>query len=79
MKQKPAPSKIDAARAILAKAAAPVKFGVLRTKLERKLRMVIGRQKLYQLLAGMKHAKEVETVGRGELTWYYLNPRRSAK
>jgi hypothetical protein len=71
----PAPTKAKAARAILAAAAAPVRFDRLHKKLERKLKMVIGRHVLYQLMAGMKHKKEVETVGRGDDTWYYLKPK----
>ena len=58
-------TKTEALRATLTAAGRP------------QLRQVIGRQKLYTMLAGLKTAGEIETVGRGDDRFYTLKKRKS--
>ena len=69
--------KTEAIRKIFRKVGRPLKIDDLRNRLESLLRQVVGRADLYALLASMKKAKEIDTVGRGDDCWYHLLARKA--
>ena len=75
---RPPPKKTQPIRDILTAAGRPLNIDELQPRLENKLKQIIGRRKLYMLLAGMKTTGEIETVGRGDDCFYALK-RRKAK
>jgi len=67
-----ADSKTQGIRDILASAGRPLKLDELQPRLERKLKQIVGRAKLYTLLSVMIAAGELDSVGRGEGRFYWF-------
>ena len=65
-------TKSDAIRSALKSARHPLTLDQLRPRIERSLRQIIGRQKLYTLLSVMIAARELDTVGRGDSRFYWF-------
>lgn len=65
-------TKSDAIRSALRSAGKPLTLEQLQARIERKLRMICGRQKLYTLLSVMQVAGEIVSEGRGETRTYAL-------
>lgn len=63
--------KTQGVRDALTMAGRPLNLFELQKRLERRTKQVIGKAKLYQLLARMVHAGEIETVGRGDTYRFY--------
>lgn len=61
-------NKSDAIRAVLAKG--PRTLRQIQPGVERRLRQIVGRQKLYTLLSVMQNAGELVSTGRGEARTY---------
>lgn len=75
---KHADGKTQAVRDALVEAGRPMNLYELMAALERKMRQVIGKAKLYQLLAGMIAADELDSVGRGDdhrFYWFKSAPK----
>jgi len=70
--------KTQAIRDILTAADRPLKLDELQPRLERKLKQVVGRQKLYTLLSVMQNDGEMESIGRAENRFYLLKQRKAA-
>lgn len=70
--------KTQAIRDILTAAGRPLKLDELQARLERKLKQVIGRQKLYTTLSVMQADGEMESIGRAENRFYLLKQRKGA-
>lgn len=64
--------KTAAVRAVLKAKSRPLSFDEIRAGVERRLKSIIGKQALYILLAGLKKAGEVDTVGRADDRFYHL-------
>lgn len=70
---KPAePSKTQAIRDALVKAGRPMNQAQLQAAIERRLKQVVGKAKLYTLLSVMINAKELDSVGRGASRFYWF-------
>lgn len=65
-------NKSEAIRALLRAAGRPLSIDELQPRLERKLRQIVGKQKLYTLLSVMQAARELASVGRGEQRFYWF-------
>lgn len=63
--------KTQAVRDILLKTGRPMKISELQPAIERKLKQVVGKAKLYQLLATMIKDDELDSVGRGDDWRFY--------
>lgn len=70
--------KTQAIRDICLAAGRPLKLDELQARLERKLKQVIGRQKLYTLLSVMQSDGEMESIGRAENRFYLLKQRKAS-
>ncbi len=64
-------NKTAAICAVLAKSRRPITMEVLQPRVERKLKQVVGRQKLYTLLSVLKVNGVIDTLGRGAERAYY--------
>ena len=69
---KRADSKTQGIRDILTAAGRPLNIDELRERLERKLRQIIGKAKLYTLLSVMISDGELDSVGRGDYRFYWF-------
>ena len=69
---KRADSKTQGIRDLLAAAGRPLNIDELRERLERKLRQIIGKAKLYTLLSVMISDGELDSVGRGDARFYWF-------
>lgn len=65
-------SKTQAIRDALTKTGRPMSLDELRAHAERRLKQIINKQKLYNLLTMMINAKELDTVGRGKSRFYWF-------
>lgn len=65
-------TKSDAIRSALRSAGKPLTLEQLQARIERKLKMIVGRQKLYTLLSVMQVAGEIVSEGRGNQRTYDL-------
>lgn len=65
-------NRTAAIRRVLARAGKPLDLYTLWEKVERDLRMVIGRKQLYDLLSMMQTHGEITTAGRAETRTYAL-------
>lgn len=65
-------NKTQKIRDVLNSAGHPLTIDQLQPRLERKLKQIIGRQKLYTLLSVMQHAGELISMGRGDDRFYML-------
>lgn len=70
--------KTQAIRDILTAAGRPMKLDELQPRLERKLKQIVGKQKLYTLLSVMQNDGELESVGRAENRFYLIKQRKAA-
>lgn len=65
-------SKTQAIRILLAQAHRPLHIDELQPRLERKLKQIISKPKLYTLLSLMINARELDTVGRADNRFYWF-------
>jgi len=65
-------SKTQAVRDLLTAAARPLAISELQPRMERKLKQIVGKEKLYTLLSMMINAGELATVGRGKSRFYWF-------
>ena len=65
-------TKSDAIRSALRIAGKPLTLEQLQARIERKVKMICGRQKLYTLLSVMQAAGEIVSEGRGNQRTYDL-------
>lgn len=75
-----ADSKTQGIRDLLTTAGRPLNLDELQQRLERKLKQIVGKAKLYTLLSVMIADGELASVGRGEerFYWFATDKRRSA-
>ena len=66
------PTKTQAIRDELTKAARPLAMHELQPRLERRLKQIIGKEKLYTLLSIMINGGELDSVGRGRTRFYWF-------
>ena len=65
-------TKSDAIRSALKSAGRPLNIDELLPRIERKLKQIINRHKLYTLLTVMITARELDSVGRGDSRFYWF-------
>lgn len=65
-------SKTQAIRDLLTAAARPLGIHELQPRLERRLKQIVGKEKLYTLLSLMINAGELDSVGRGKSRFYWF-------
>lgn len=65
-------NKTQCIRDILTAAGHPLSLDQIQTRLERKLKQIIGRQKLYTLLSVMQADGEILSMGRADNRYYML-------
>lgn len=58
--------KIEAAKAVLKEARKPMDFATFHQRIERKVKVVIGRQELRMMISELKRAGELRDDGRAE-------------
>ena len=67
-----ADSKTQGIRDLLTAAGRPLKIDEVQPRLEKKLRQIVGKAKLYNLLSVMMADGELDSVGRGQSRFYWF-------
>lgn len=71
-------TKSDAIRKVLSTAGRPLSIDELQPRVERKVKVIVHRYRLYNLLSVMQTAGEIESTGCGDERRYALKQRKAA-